>query len=137
MCVFVIFENLFDWLFTKIYLVYWYVWYSFDYYLVLTSFTSCLFTYFKIDHQHQTFIKQIFFHSSQILKDFLKFQQSRLFWPPRLISLTKISDQPPLPPINLSLLPFIRHLRVFYVLSLFLKRDGWKYSLKEVWCSLK
>ena len=33
-------KNLFDWLFTWIYLVYWSVWYSFDYYLVLTSFTS-------------------------------------------------------------------------------------------------
>ena len=31
-------------LFTYIYFVYWYVRYSFDYYLVLTSFTSCLFT---------------------------------------------------------------------------------------------
>ena len=30
-----------------IYLVYWYVWYYFDYHLVLASFISCLFTYFK------------------------------------------------------------------------------------------
>ena len=74
MCFFAIFENLFDWLFTQIYLVYWYIWYSFDYYLVLTNFTSCLFIYFKIENQF-SFITDIngYFEIPN--------PTPRLFWP--------------------------------------------------------
>ena len=59
MCFFLIFENLFDYLlrFTKITDI----WYSFDYYLVLTCFTSRLFTYFKIKHQYLTFMSHFSF----------------------------------------------------------------------------
>ena len=61
-----------------------------DYQLVLTSFTFCLFTYFKIEHiniKHLSF----FFHSLPILTDFLKFEPLL----PRLLNLTKISDPSP------------------------------------------
>ena len=99
MSISVILENFFDWLFTYIYLVYWYIWYSFDYYVVLTNFT-CLFVYFNIEHNSKH--SCLSFHSVSILTDILK------LWPlSRLLNLTKIS--------NLSVYfdpPFIRYLRV-------------------------
>ena len=94
----VLFCNIRKLIWLIIYLVYWYVWYSFDYYLVLTSFTSCLLTYFKIEHQYQTLMSLFSFitningyfkipTSPFILSPpFIKFnkdlQPPSLFWPP-------------------------------------------------------
>ena len=90
MCLFVIFENLFSWLFTQINLVYWYFWYSFNYYLALTSFTSSFITdingYFEIP-THPPFLPVF------LTTPFIKFNKD--FQPPFILTL-----------------PFIKHLRV-------------------------
>ena len=58
--------------FSVLFFHFWYVWYSFDYYVVLTSFTSCLFPYFMTKHQYCTFMS--LFYSLPELTKFLKFR---------------------------------------------------------------
>ena len=98
---FKVFENLFDWLFTQIYWLYWYVWYSFDYYyFVLTTFTSCLFTYFKIELQYKTFVFFSFFirywYYGYLEIPTLPPPSPFILTPLLLLNLRKISD----PPVN-------------------------------------
>ena len=87
------------------YLVYWYIWYSFDYYLFLTCFTSCFFTYFKVEHQHQTFMSLFsiitnineYFQISNPLHPFIKFNKDlqllHLFWLPPFILHLRVREE--------------------------------------------
>ena len=89
----------------------WYVWYSFDYYLVLTSFTSCWFTYFKIVHLFITNTNEFF----EILHPPL-----RLFW---LLSI-KFNK-------NFYPLPFILIPLVYYAL----KSTCFQWEWSSIWVS--
>ena len=92
---FVILENLFHWLFTWIYLVYWYVLLLFWLFLTLFSLASlllCLLTLsLSINIKHLC----LFFHSLPILTDLLKFRPTPFILSPQFIKFNK-NLRPPL-----------------------------------------